>query len=278
MTVLLTGATGFVGRQVLRALGDRRIPVCAVIRAGSQGRLVEAQAVESIVTTHDLFAEHATWWAQVCKGIDTVIHAAWFAEPGSYLQSPKNSECLAGTLRFAEGAVQAGVRRFVGIGTCLEYDLSKGALSIQTRLRPSTPYAEAKAAAFTVLSERLFQRGVAFAWCRLFYLYGEGEDQRRLVPYLRQQLKAGEPAELTAGNQIRDYLDVREAGRMIVDAALGNVLGPVNVCSGVPVTVRELAERIADEYGRRDLLRFGARADNPADPPCVVGVPSLTRR
>ena len=48
--------------------------------------------------------------------------------------------------------------------------------------------------------------------------------------------------------------------------------GPVNICSELPVTVRELAERIADEYGRRDLLRFGARAENAFDPPVIVGI------
>jgi nucleoside-diphosphate-sugar epimerase len=92
------------------------------------------------------------------------------------------------------------------------------------------------------------------------------------VPYLRAQLKSGAPAELSSGKQIRDYLDVREAGQMIAEVALGAVQGPVNICSGTPVTVRELAERIADEFGRRDLLHFGARADNLVDPPCVVGV------
>jgi len=65
---------------------------------------------------------------------------------------------------------------------------------------------------------------------------------------------------------------VEEAGRMIADVALGHSEGAVNICSGTPVTVRELAESIADEYGRRDLLRFGARPDNPFDPPKVVGV------
>jgi dTDP-6-deoxy-L-talose 4-dehydrogenase (NAD+) len=59
---------------------------------------------------------------------------------------------------------------------------------------------------------------------------------------------------------------------MIVEAALGTVQGPINICSGVPMTIRQLAERIADEYGRRDLLRFGARPNNLVDPPCVVGV------
>ena len=89
---------------------------------------------------------------------------------------------------------------------------------------------------------------------------------------VRARLKAGQPAELSSGTQIRDFLDVREAGRMIVEAALGPVQGPVNICSGKPITVRQLAETIADEFGRRDLLRFGARPDNLVDPPCVVGI------
>lgn len=121
------------------------------------------------------------------------------------------------------------------------------------------------------LSQWLPHQGVQFAWCRLFYLYGEGENEHRFVPYLRTKLSAGQPAELTSGNQIRDYLNVRDAGRMIAEVALSERQGPVNICSARPVTIRQLAEQIADEYGRRDLLRFGARPDNLVDPPCVVG-------
>ena len=59
---------------------------------------------------------------------------------------------------------------------------------------------------------------------------------------------------------------------MIVESALSKKQGPVNICSGVPITVRQLAEQIADEYGRRDLLKFGVRPDNLFDPVYVVGV------
>ena len=151
-----------------------------------------------------------------------------------------------------------------------------GHLSIDTPLRPTTPYAKAKAATFMALSKLLAQHSITFAWARLFYLYGEGEDARRLVPFLRACLSAGKPAELTSGTQIRDYLDVADAGAQIAALALGNVCGAVNICSGHALTVRELAEQIADEYGRRDLLRFGARADNDFDPPCVVGIRSAS--
>ena len=269
---LLTGASGFVGRQVLRALSEKGTRIRVLVREGKQGQLERLAGIESVVTTPDLFAESAVWWADVCKDIDTVIHVAWYAEPGKYLQSAKNLDCLMGTLQMAKGAAQAGVKRFVGIGTCFEYDLSGGLLSVDTPLLPLSPYAGAKAAAFMALSQWLPRQGVALAWCRLFYLHGEGEDERRLVPYLRTKLAAGQAAELTSGKQIRDFLNVTEAGRMIAETALGQAQGAVNICSGVPITVRQLAEKIADEYGRRDLLAFGARQDNLIDPPYVVGL------
>ena len=270
--VLLTGPTGFVGRQVLRVLGEKGVRVRVVVREGQQGRLGTLNNIDAIVTTPDLFAQDSNWWANVCQGVSTVIHVAWYAEPGKYLQSAKNFDCLIGTLNLTKGLAQAGVKRFIGIGTCFEYELTGGLLSVDTPLRPLTPYAGTKAAAFTALFQCLPQQGVEFAWCRLFYLYGEGEDPRRLVPYLRSKLTAGEPAQLTYGKQIRDFLDVRDAGQMIAEVALGCQQGPINICSGVPITVRQLSEKIADEYGRRDLLEFGSRADNLVDPDCVVGI------
>jgi nucleoside-diphosphate-sugar epimerase len=271
--ILLTGATGFVGRQVLLAFAERGCRVRAVVRSGKEDRLEASAAIERTLSSPDIFAEDERWWAEACHSVDTIVHTAWYAEPGVYLQSPKNHACLAGTMRLAQAAIEARVRRFAGIGTCFEYDLAVGRLAVDTPLKPTTAYAQAKADAFAALSRSLPQHGIEFVWCRLFYLFGEGEDERRLVPYLRAKLKAGQPAELSSGTQIRDFLDVREAGRVIAKTALGATQGPVNICSGTGVTVRALAEQIADEYGRRDLLRFGARPDNLVDPPVVVGVP-----
>lgn len=271
--VLLTGANGFVGRQILKRLINRDASVRVVVRTGKEALLHGEPGVDRVISTPSLFQESEEWWAETVRGMDMVIHAAWYVEPGKYLNAPENIDCLAGTLRMARGCSEAGVRRFVGIGSCMEYGSAGGLLSIETPLRPDSAYADSKAATYLALSHWLPDRGVEFAWCRLFYLYGEGEDPRRLVPYLHSRLAAGERADLTSGNQIRDFLDVAEAARKVVDVALGKVQGPVNICSGVAVTVRQLAEQIADEYGRRDLLNFGARPDNLVDPPSVVGVP-----
>jgi nucleoside-diphosphate-sugar epimerase len=273
--VMLTGVTGFVGRQVLRKLREMGVRVLAVVRDDKHDQIAKIEGIEKIVTTPDLFAEDAKWWANVFQGVDTVIHLAWYAQPGEYLHSSRNLDCLVGTIELAKGAAEAGVRRFVGIGTCFEYDVSRGVLSVDTPLRPLSTYAGTKAAAYMALSQWFTQKNIEFAWCRLFYLYGEGEDDRRLVPTLRKKLSANEPAELSSGEQIRDFLDVQEAGRLIVNIALSDRDGAINICSGVPITVKQLAENIADEYNLRHLLKFGARPANMFDPAIVIGVPNF---
>jgi nucleoside-diphosphate-sugar epimerase len=272
MTITLTGSTGFVGRQVLRNLLERGCSVRVLVRDPSRLPNIRARERLEIVRTPDLFAEEAGRLEALLEASETLVHAAWYAEPGEYLTSPQNLGCLTGTLHLARAFAAVGGKRFVGVGTCAEYDSSTGLMTTDTPLAPTTLYAACKASAFQVLRFFLDAEAVDFAWCRIFYLYGEGEDERRLVPYIRRQLTSGQEVQLTRGEQVRDFLDVKDAGGMIAGVALGQQHGAVNICSGKGVSVRQLAERIADEYGRRDLLRFGARPDNIFDPPRVVGV------
>lgn len=271
--VMVTGATGFVGKQVLAWMLERAIQVVPVVRPGSVGKLPASPQLEAPILSEDLFAENESWWHNKLRGVDIIMHVAWFAEPGQYQFSTKNMNCLIGTLRMAQAAAQAGVKRFVGVGTCFEYAQSSRPLRADSPLVASSPYAACKAAAYFALSQLLPQYEVQFAWCRLFYLYGDGEDERRLVPTIRKNLSEGRAIDLTSGNQVRDFLNVKEAGRQIADVAMSDKTGAFNICSGKTVTVRELAESIADEYGRRDLLKFGNRKNNPFDPPFVVGIP-----
>ena len=271
MTITLTGATGFVGRQILRDLLERGCSVRVLVRDPSPLQDVLAPDLVEVVQTPDLFAEPTGRLEELLDGSETIVHAAWHVQPGHYT-SPLNLLCLTGTLNLASAFAAVGGKRFVGIGTSVEYDPTAGLMTTDTPLVPNTLYGACKASAFQVLRCFFGTEDVSFAWCRIFNIYGEGADDLGLVPYIRRQLEAGQEVLLTRGDQVRDFLDVKDAASMIANVTLGQQHGAVNICSGEAVTVRRLAERIADEYGRRDLLRFGARPENIYDPPRVVGV------
>lgn len=270
--VLLTGATGFVGRQVLKRLLQKDVAISVISRSSQENFPLQDSKITQYFRTNNLFTENDAWYNNVCEGIDIIIHVAWYAEPGKYLESSLNLDCLSGTLALAKAAANKGIKKFIGVGTCFEYDLTTDkTLETTSPLNPTFLYSIAKTATFQSLEKFFCNEGIDFLWTRIFYLYGEGEDERRLVAVLRRKLSLNKSVDLTSGNQIRDFMDVKLAGYMIADASIGLNTGAFNVCSGQGISIRELAEKIADEYGRRDLLNFGARPDNISDAPYVVG-------
>lgn len=275
-TILLTGATGFVGRQIHRKLLENGHIVVATVRPGSAEKLIDQGASTRLLPVDDVFAQPAQWWCEQCQNIDVVIHSAWYVEAGKYLDSPINFHCVAGTLALAQGAADAGVKHVIGLGTCMEYRLPSDHLTVDSVLEPKTLYAAAKLSTYHLLEQFFAKRETGFSWCRVFYLFGECEHPARLVPYVRARLSNGEIAKLSKGTQLRDFLDVRLAGTMIANVVETQQMGPINICSGKPVTIRHFVETIADEYNRRDLLEFGTAEIHPGDPMAVVGVCNAT--
>ncbi|MEY4400205.1 MAG: hypothetical protein RL072_70 [Actinomycetota bacterium] len=272
--ILVTGATGFVGRHVIDALSRSDVDITAVVRDQSREHLRALSHVSRVVATDDIFAESKEWWIQHSTGVDTVLHTAWYTNPKDYMTSPKNEHCLRGTLRMADGIREAGVRRFVGIGTCLEYEQNGERLTTRTKVQPIGPYPTSKANAFRGLSERFALSSTEFAWCRLFYLYGPGENESRLVPYLRRQLSHGLEVRLSNPNQVLDFLEVQVVARQIADVVLGRRVGAINICSGVAMTVRELSLQVAREYGMEHLVKDSEDVSSVVSP-AIVGEPSF---
>ncbi len=273
-TILLTGATGFLGKKILDDLNSKDINIHVISRK-DESFFSGYRNVTKVIKTKNFFTQNSKWYANICKDVNIIVHAAWYAEPGKYLESNINIECLSGTINFAKAAAEQKVDKFVGVGTCFEYDLTSSVpLKTDSKLDPLFLYSITKNSTFQILKKLFENKKIDFLWTRVFYLYGDGEDSRKLVAVLRSKLSIGKVVELTSGNQIRDFMDVKSAGSLIANAAISKNVGPFNVCSGVGISIRELAENIADEYGRRDLLLFGARKDNLTDSPYVVGIKS----
>lgn len=266
MRVLVTGASGFVGRAALAACVAAGHEAIAASR--SRPLLEGAFAWRPA----DLLDRHAAAaLIRDCRP-DVVVHLAWTVEHGKFWTSPDNLDWVAATLALARAAADAGVRRFVGAGTCFEYQWPADAPCREgaTPLVPTQLYGVAKHATRSLLAALFELRAVEFAWARLFFMFGSGEARARLVPSIIGALRAGEPARCSSGRVVRDFLDVRDVGAAMVAVAGSRITGDVNIASGQGVTIADVARMLGEIAGRPDLVRLGALPDRAGEPPYIV--------
>ena len=265
--VIVTGASGFVGRRALAALVERGFEVHAVARGGAPP---DAPAE---VTWHaaDLLDGDARRALVDAVRASHLLHLAWYAEPGAFWAARENASWVAATVALADEFALAGGARAVLAGTCAEYDWSAPQpMAEDGPLAPATYYGVCKDATRRVVAGLAERAGLRLAWGRIFFLYGPQEDERRLVASVARALVAGERAATSAGTQRRDFLhvdDVAGAFAALVDC---DVTGAVNIASGEAVAVRDIVASLGRAAGRPDLLDVGALASRPDDPPLLA--------
>jgi nucleoside-diphosphate-sugar epimerase len=277
MRVFLTGASGFIGTHLLSVLLQGGCEAAALILPGS----VTKQFMETFSQVRFIYGD-LNAIDEIAPSIrefhpDACIHLAWYVEPGKYLDSSENITYLATSLRLLEFLIESGCQQVVMTGTCAEYDTDIGYLKENSPTKPSTLYAASKLS-LSILGQQLAKdAGIRFAWARIFYLYGDNEDPRRMVPALINALIRNEPFPASGGEQIRDYLHVNDVASALWFIVENQLSGIYNVSSGEPVSVRALMETIGDILGKKDLIQFGALPPRQWEPRFICGDNSKLR-
>ena len=275
--VLVTGATGFIGRHIPALMQARGYQTHITARA--------AATATAGITAHQVDLLRQDEAHRLIKDIRpaVIIHTAWYVAHGRFWTAPENADWLEASTALAAYAAEAGTRRFLGIGTCAEYATEAGDDAFpwpETRpIVPATPYGEAKAAFARRLAEIAEGRArFSFAWARLFHLFGPGENPARLVPSIMLALREGREAQCASGRPVRDFISTQNAAAAITALATSDITGPVNIGSGAPISIAAMARLIAEIAGRPDLLRLGALPDRPNEAPYMVAHTGRLRR
>jgi nucleoside-diphosphate-sugar epimerase len=266
-TVLATGGSGFLGRHCLEALvrhGFRVHAVSRTSRGDPTGKIVwhnldllSRGPVERLVAT--LRPSH-------------LLHLAWVTAPEAYRYAPENLDWLDASLALVRSFGEHGGQRFVGVGSCAEYDVAAGAcVEDGTPIRPVSVYGQCKAA-FWMATQACAQRyGFSSAWGRVFLPYGPGDEPHRLIPSLLTALAAGRPMNVTDGSQVRDFVYAGDVAEVLVRLlATVEATGAYNVGTGRGIAVRQVIEWVADHFRARELVHFGVRPRRDDEPPSLV--------
>jgi nucleoside-diphosphate-sugar epimerase len=255
MKILVTGATGFVGRHVINELLKYNHQVIAATRksnfSSSQNKLnYTFLDIDNLDTNKNYFSYFGN--------PDLLIHLAWQGLP-NYKSLFHFENNLPVHYSFLKNMVVNGLKNLTITGTCFEYGMKEGCLSENMITDPQNSYALAKDTLRKFLFELQKQHPFDCKWIRLFYLYGEGQNANSLLSQLQRALQNGDQEfNMSGGEQERDYLPVEKVAEYIVTIALQNkISGIINCCSNTPIKVKELVENYLKETGQEIKLNLG---------------------
>ena len=265
--VLLTGATGFIGRHCVEPLLMRGYEVHAVSSHAQTGGTSDVRWHRANLLRP---ADVAALMADVRPA--ELLHLAWYVVPGKLISASENFDWVVSSLDLLRRFAEHGGTRLVMAGSGYEYDWSYGYCSEKlTPAVPSTAYGSCKQALNLLVQSFASQANLSAAWGRIFFLYGPGEHPDRLVSSVCRSLLEGQPARCSHGRQIRDYMHVQNVADGLVALLDSSVEGVVNVSSGEATTLREIVLTIGRLLDRIDLIELGAIPARANDTPLVVG-------
>lgn len=257
MKFIITGGTGFVGQNLIPFLLNNGHKITVIGRNKKKARQFDwygqikfiEQDIDDTASPlpRELFQEH-----------DAMLHLAWHGLP-NYNDLFHFEVNLPANYHFLKYAIRSGLKRLVVAGTCMEYGFKSGPLSESTPAAPTTPYGLAKDSLRKFLEHLQHELSFDLQWARLFYMHGPGQSPNSLLASLDRAIKEGRSSfDMSKGEQLRDYLPISTVANKLANLLEDpKITGITNICSGAPISVRNLVENRVKELGANIKLNFG---------------------
>lgn len=255
MRVLLTGATGFVGKHTLRKLLETGTEVLCTRRKSSQVEAEYGQGAQWIYTDSPHWKDEVRHFKP-----QVIVHCAWSgvdaANRGNWAAQVENVFLQQELLDLG---AKCGTERYLSIGSQAEYGTFDGCVDETYPANPNTAYGATKLACMDIARSFCELNAMRWYWFRLFPCFGPGESDKWLIPSTIKNMMKGGEMDFTPGEQKYAYLYIGQVAAVIAAATTAEAPnGIYNISSDQVVSIKELLTKIRDEVNKEFTLNFGA--------------------
>ena len=239
MRIVVTGATGFIGYNLIKKLEKKKIKTLAIGRKIEKINQKKFKYIKFI--SHDIYKKK-----NIFKQFGTpkiLIHLAWQGLP-NYQKSFHIRHNLPNELIFLKKALAAGVKQLIISGTCYEYGKQNGCLDEEAKTAPITKYAKAKDLLRKELEKMRKNKSFILQWVRIFYPFGVKQNKKSLLPSLKKAIRYKENSfGITSKTVVRDFISINIVTDFIIHLVNNKKLdGVINCCSVKPLSVYKFVD------------------------------------
>ncbi|MEA2036100.1 MAG: NAD-dependent epimerase/dehydratase family protein [Nanoarchaeota archaeon] len=263
--ILVTGAAGFIGANLVRRLvkdGSNKVHI--IVK--KESNLWRIDPIKEKLTLHEVDLLDYSLLNNIVKEIkpDYIFHLATY---GAYPRTQKDIKKIAdtiyaGTVNLILVLNDVPYKLFVNTGTSSEYGKNDKPMNENDLPKPNIVYGAVKAG-ITLLCQTIadiYDKNICTL--RLFSAYGPYEDKDRLIQYLMINCINGKALQVSEGNQARDFVYVDD----IIDAYIATMKNPekvkgqvINIGSGKQTKIKIVINKVVELTGFNSTIKWGER-------------------
>lgn len=270
--VIVTGATGFIGQNLVGQLLACGVEVVAVVRSREKADKLFGKACAGLTVIQCELSQIEQLPSQLKEPIDACFHFAWMGVSGPDLLDGKiQLKNIEYTLNLLETIQKMGVKKFVGAGSIHELECHYASQQGEM-LALSNMYKSAKIAAHYMVQAFCNYHGITFCWPIITNTYGVGEKSARLIISTIEKLRKGESPTFSFGTQPYDFVEVTDVAKALYLIGLhGHNNRNYMICNPGPVrSLRSYLEELGHLVNPMVPLLFGSADVSPVSLPKTI--------
>ena len=262
--ILVTGANGYIGHNVVKYLLDNG---AIVIAADINNNHIDNRAIFKNI---NIFEDNVNYYEQLDKP-DICLHMAW--RDGFKHNSEKHIQDLYGHYNFLNNLAENGIDKIAVMGTMHEIGFFEGKIDENTPTNPLSLYGIAKNSLRQMMELKQKEYGFKLQWLRCFYIYGDDLNNNSIFTKIIQAEKEGKDLfPFTTGETKYDFIHVNELVKQISSViSQDKVTGIINCCSGQPISLKDKVEAFLKDNNFDIKLNYGVFPERPYDSKIIYG-------